>query len=211
MKQKFQKQWGTVHIKGLAAVLLFVFCALCTAGCDGDRALTLEISGETLSAISEEQLEDPGEESASFDTSQGQVVMICVHVCGAVKQPGLVTLPAGSRTFDALELAGGFAEDANEEALNLAAFLVDGQKLYFPRVGENIQDLDLMEKQGKVNLNTADEAKLCTLPGIGESRAKAILKYRKEHGSFKKAEDVLMVPGIKEGIYEQFKDLVIAE
>ena len=95
--------------------------------------------------------------------------------------------------------------------MNLAAFLVDGQKLYFPRVGENIQDLDLMEKQGKVNLNTADEAKLCTLPGIGESRAKAILKYRKEHGSFKKAEDVLMVPGIKEGIYEQFKDLVIAE
>ncbi|MBR6478576.1 MAG: helix-hairpin-helix domain-containing protein, partial [Lachnospiraceae bacterium] len=63
-------------------------------------------------------------------------------------------------------------------------------------------------ENGKINVNSADEAALCTLPGIGSSRAKAILQYRREHGPFASVEELLEVPGIKEGILEQFRDLI---
>ena len=61
---------------------------------------------------------------------------------------------------------------------------------------------------GKIDLNTADEALLCTLPGIGESRAKSIIAYRSEHGAFKRIEDVMQVSGIKEAAFEKIKEYV---
>ena len=72
------------------------------------------------------------------------------------------------------------------------------------------EELKVSENQnGKVNLNTADEALLCTLPGIGESRAKSIITYRQEHGPFQKPEDIMKVSGIKQAAYEKIKDYVI--
>ena len=72
------------------------------------------------------------------------------------------------------------------------------------------EELKVSENQnGKVNLNTADEALLCTLPGIGESRAKSIIAYRKEHGPFEKPDDIMKVSGIKQAAFEKIRDYVI--
>ena len=111
---------------------------------------------------------------------------ICVYVCGAVEAPGVVFLPDGSRAADALASAGGFAADAAEEAVNLAAKVSDGEKLYFPTCEEYVAQARQEEAAavGLVNINTADIAQLCTLPGIGESRAEDIIAYRESHGAF---------------------------
>ncbi|MCM1064844.1 MAG: helix-hairpin-helix domain-containing protein [Eubacterium sp.] len=114
-------------------------------------------------------------------------------------------LPAGSRAADALEAAGGFAPEAAEEAVNLAAKVSDGEKLYFPARGEyEIQaEQEKATASGLVNINTADAAQLCTLPGIGESRAADIIAYRESHGDFAACEDIMRVSGIKESVYNK--------
>ncbi len=146
--------------------------------------------------------------------------MILVYVCGAVNSPGVVSLPAGSRIIDALELAGGFAEDADEIHLNLAATVTDGQQLYFPYVGdENIpsrgtegmpgesyhEDADVTS-EGRVNINTDDPDLLCSIPGIGQVKAEEIIRYRKDNGDFTDIRDITKVSGIGEALYEKIKD-----
>lgn len=142
------------------------------------------------------------------EPSQGETEsFLYVHVCGAVNSPGLKKLPEGSRAYDALEMAEGFSEEADPDAVNLAAPLTDGQQLYFPALGEERAPESAAES-GKVNLNTADEKELCTLQGIGTSRAQAILKYRGEKGGFSDIEELMQVPGIKENIFEQICDRI---
>ncbi len=124
---------------------------------------------------------------------------LVVYVCGAVESPGVYHLTKGKRIQDAIELAGGFAKGADETGLNLAAILEDEMQLTVP----------FKEAEGtskKVNLNTADKEELMTLSGVGESKAESILQYRKENGRFKKIEDVMEIPGIKEGMFEKIKD-----
>lgn len=140
----------------------------------------------------------------------GETGDICVYVCGAVRDSGVVFLPEGSRAADALEAAGGFAPEAAEEAVNLAARVSDGEKLYFPtreeyasRPEEYGARTEGTEAAGLVNINTADAAQLCTLPGIGESRAADIIAYRDSHGGFSACEDIMKVSGIKESVYQR--------
>lgn len=132
---------------------------------------------------------------------------IYVHVCGAVVDPGLKCLEKGSRAWQALEAAGGFTQEADISAVNLAKEVQDGEQLYFP-AKEEAGDRQAEGGEGRINLNTADEEKLCSLPGIGSTRAKAILKYRKEQGGFREIGELMEVPGIKEAIYDQICDLV---
>lgn len=166
------------------------------------------------------------EDGAGLETVEAPK-MIAVHICGAVNQPGVYYLKEKQRVYEGILKAGGFREDADRDYLNQALFLEDGMKVTVPtreetrelRASEQasreegfIQEAQLYEKarekQQKVDLNTADEALLCTLPGIGESRAKSILAYRKEHGAFEKTEDIMKVSGIKEAAYEKIKDYV---
>lgn len=153
-------------------------------------------------------------------SSEGQVAaetaadmdrQICVHVCGQVCQPGVVMLPEGSRAWEAVEAAGGLSGDAEESAVNLALVLRDGERLYIPSVGEKISQTDSGTDGGLVNLNTADAARLQTLPGIGESRAADILSYREKNGGFRSVEEIMQVPGIKESIYEKIKDKITTD
>ncbi len=148
-------------------------------------------------------ISDCGEET-------GEPSVIYVHVCGAVREPGVVTLPEGSRGQAALEAAGGFAEDASRDAVNLAEVLTDGMKLYFPTKEE--QEASQCRAQDKsdglVNINTAGKQALCALPGIGEAKAEAIVAYREANGAFQSAEDIMKVPGIKDKAYQEIKALI---
>ncbi|MCF0132756.1 MAG: ComEA family DNA-binding protein [Blautia sp.] len=158
-------------------------------------------------------------ETAAEDTTETKErpeTEIYVDVCGAVQNPGVYKLKEGSRVFAAIEAAGGCNEDAQLAAINQAMPLTDGQQIYVYSVFEATEQIItgvlpqengfLPESGGKVNLNTADEAVLATLSGIGPSKARAILAYREEHGSFSAIEELMEVPGIKEGTYLKIKD-----
>ena len=143
-----------------------------------------------------------------------------VHVSGAVLHPGVYSLAQGSRVQEVLELAGGVAEDADLDRINLAAWVSDGQKVHVPKQGE--ADLPVMQSSagpvtgsvvdlggsGKVNINTASAEELDTLPGIGPAYAERIIRYRQEHGSFESIEQIMEVKGIAEGKFEDLKDLI---
>ncbi|MDE7224394.1 MAG: helix-hairpin-helix domain-containing protein [Acetatifactor sp.] len=146
------------------------------------------------------------------ETVSAQEEQICVHVCGQVCRPGVVMLPAGSRAWEAVEASGGLTEDAQEAAVNLAAALEDGQKLYIPALGESVtEETAETADNGRVNLNTADADRLQTLSGIGAGRAADILSYRETHGGFQSIEEIMQVPGIKESIYEKIKDKITVD
>ena len=135
-----------------------------------------------------------------------------VHVCGAV---GVYRLPAGSRVYEAVLLAGGLLDTACEDGINQAQEVADGQMIKVltaeeAKEQENAQTGE-PETDGKINLNTADAAALMTLPGIGEAKAASILSYREEHGGFSSAEEIKNITGIKEGVYSKIKDRITAK
>lgn len=138
---------------------------------------------------------------------------IYVHVCGAVLTPGVVEIPAGSRAQAAVDAAGGFAEEADITYVNLAAPIGDGEQLYIPtkEEAEELRKNQAAAASGIVNLNTADVKLLCTLPGIGESRAGDIIAYRMQKGGFTDTKEIMQVPGIKASTYEKIKDLITAD
>jgi len=136
-----------------------------------------------------------------------------VHICGEIVAPGVYEVPSDSRVCDVLLLAGGFTEDAAPEAVNLAAVVSDGMQVVIPSITEadNSMQQEKREREGLVNINTASAEELCKLPGIGESRARDILAYRKEQGDFGSIEDIMQVSGIKEGMFLKFKDMIYVE
>jgi competence protein ComEA len=140
--------------------------------------------------------------------------LLVVHVAGAVVRPGLYRLPAGSRVSDAVEAAGGPAPLADLDRLNLAARLVDGQRVAVGRQGEPAPPGPAEEAggtppgQGPVDLNTAGQSELETLPGVGPARARAILEERARRGGFRSPQDLLRVPGIGERRFAELRDHV---
>lgn len=142
--------------------------------------------------------------------------MIFVHVGGAVRQPGLYRLAEGARVDDAIQAAGGVLEDADLDALNLAAKVKDGDKVLVPAQGEGEGTSAGGgaphaggSQQGKlINLNSATVADLETLPGIGPSLAQRIIDYREKNGGFRRVEDLLEVAGIGPKKFEELRDAV---
>ncbi len=149
-----------------------------------------------------------------------QVPEIYVHVCGAVANPGVYARARGSRGEDALLAAGGFAQDADQDYVNLAKPVSDGEKLYFPDQSETAGKLPMEQdtggnqedtRQGLVDINRADREGLCSLPGIGPARAEDIITYREAHGAFRKCEDIMKVSGIKDSVYQKIKDKITVQ
>lgn len=147
---------------------------------------------------------------ATKEAEEQPEALLYVYVCGAVNHPGVVVLEQGSRVEDALEAAGGFSETADRNYVNLAARVADGEQLYFPTEEEALvpEGQNRTAGSGLVNINTADAALLCTLPGIGESRAQDIIAYREENGGFQTEEDIMKVSGIKTGAYNKIRDKI---
>ena len=152
---------------------------------------------------------------------------IIVHITGAVKKNGIVKLKDGARIYDAIEMAGGSTDDADLSKINLAYVLEDGQKVYIPKIGEINQDnaeeeyitfeygnnkniIQDYNKGGneKVNINTANQTELETLPGIGTATAEKIIDYRNKNGKFSSIEDIQNVKGIGNAKYENIKESI---
>lgn len=123
-----------------------------------------------------------------------------VHVAGAVGQPGVYRLTAGGRIVDAVNAAGGPTQDANLDAINLAAKIGDGQQILVPVRGQAMADpaagVGQTATDGKVSLNNATVDQLDKLDGIGPVLAKRIVQYRESRGRFTKIEQLQNVEGI---------------
>ena len=188
---------------------------------------------------------DSGKHTSDVDIDNGseavsdkemQQAMIYVDVCGAVANPGVFQLAAGSRVFQAIEAAGGYLPEAALTCVNRAGVLTDGQQLYIltqeemerqgldpaemsgasdgqmngsAGIGQNTGMTAQVQQDNKININTADEAQLTTLTGIGATRAQAIIAYREENGPFAAIEDIMNVQGIKEGTFAKIKDEIV--
>jgi competence protein ComEA len=146
---------------------------------------------------------------------------LVIHVAGAVARPGIVRVRAGARVVDAIEAAGGGLPDAALDQLNLAAKVADGQRIAVARVGQppppevggatgtgTTSPGATGAPNGPVDLNTASQAELEALPGIGPALAQAILAYREEHGGFRSVGELQEVRGIGDGRFAQLSDLV---
>ena len=201
---------------------------------DGNRKVESKVEDMDQNREAEPSAGSTGRTELS-DASSEEAKTLVVHICGAVSAPGVYELPAGSRIIDAVEAGGGFLPEADEACCNLAEEIVDGCQIYIMTKTESCADGQTEKKagiqtspdsdmqttdrnvrsnsapaleNGLVNLNTADVAALMTLPGIGESRAKAIISYREQHGAFTKIEDIMKISGIKQAAFSKIKDKI---
>lgn len=180
------------------------------AGCSFSVPVREEESTDSTVVIKADQKED---------TEQARETEIYVHVCGCVRSQGYIKLAfrcknAGGR----LMLPEVFQRKQNQTAWNLAEVLQDGMQVYIPSKDEAKEalneeqslgkDLSASQKEDTVNINTASKEELMTLPGIGESRADAVIACREEKGSFTSIEGIKDAAGIGDGIFNRIKDLI---
>jgi competence protein ComEA len=157
-------------------------------------------------------------------------IPIQVHISGEVQNPGVYALPPDSRIHNAIEAAGGFTNKANSIALNLATLLEDGARVQVPiqiqtevpspaistmsednQAPHNPTSPPVESRSEQININTADQATLETLSGIGPVTAQKIISFRKENGPFTSIEEIQKVKGIGPVTFEKIKDFITVE
>ena len=150
---------------------------------------------------------------------------IVIHITGEVEEEGVIELEKGARISDAIEEAGGTTEEADLSNVNLAYSLSDGQKVKIPNINEKDEEIIVVEekagdniiiegnksKEEKININTAAQTEIETLPGIGPSTALKIINYRNELGKFKNIGDIKNVSGIGDSKFENIKEYICVE
>ncbi|AGK71446.1 DNA uptake protein [Streptococcus cristatus] len=177
-------------------------------------------SSETNAEKRSANQEKISEKNIDSEESEKEVT---VDVKGAVKNPGVYQLRAGARVHDALQKAGGLLPDAESKSINQAQKLTDEAVVYVARVGEEGADVTqdsqtpagngetAKGKSGLVNLNTATEAELQTVSGIGQKKAQDIIAYREANGKFKSVDELKNVSGIGAKTLEKLKDYVTVD
>ncbi|MDE6941501.1 MAG: ComEA family DNA-binding protein [Lachnospiraceae bacterium] len=214
----------------IVALALFELVLLCGCASARDEVVMALNSGESA-------VQDPpgdaaaGEDMTEVSLSAGEISpadkdaapQVYVYVCGAVELPGVYSLRQGSRLYEAVELAGGLTADADENCLNMARQIADGEQVviltqeealalreagaYAYPPGDAAQGVSAQDP-GLVNINTATVTELTTVSGIGASRAQAIVDYRERNGRFGSIDDIKKVDGIKDGLFSKIKDKI---
>ena len=162
---------------------------------------------EALNYAAPAETEDLG---LSPDLTFDDASMLAIHVAGEVVSSGVHELPAGSRVIDAITAAEGPTSSAELDALNLAAFLADGDRIYVPSLEEVDGDSLLVLEQGvgaSININRASAGELEALPGVGPATADQIVRDREANGPFASVDDLTRVSGIGPATVEKLRDL----
>ena len=190
--------------------LAFFLLSACNKGSDIITEQDLENEENT---IAYENTKEDDKENTNEENE-----LVAVYVCGAVTNPGVYYLKKDAIRLDALNQAGGLLEDAAQGYVNLAKRISDGEQIYFPYADEVDVSVEFSEKndfeigeeasEGKVNINLASKEELMTLPGIGESKAAAIIKYREQNGLFKNNDEIKNINGIKDGVFNNIKNYI---
>ncbi|RDU23986.1 helix-hairpin-helix domain-containing protein [Anaerosacchariphilus polymeriproducens] len=214
------------------SVILFLLLFFCM-GCNKKENVLFEEEFQEIrekqNANTEQEIKDTKEDTEKTndlkedakENQQDKNQKVCVYVCGAVNNPGVYCLEKGKRIADVIEMAGGLKEEADLDYINLAEILTDAQMIKVLTVEEaqnektkenTNADSELKQKEKSVvNLNTATLEQLMTIPGIGQNKADSIIAYREEHGSFHAVEDIMNIPGIKEGVLKKIKDYITVD
>lgn len=212
---KMRYRWEKLFALGMLLTLLLSGCK--NTALLYDSMAESEEQTQEEDALSETPLSGDASESGSISegtslegSGESSSSPVFVYVCGEVGKPGVYELQEGDRVVDAVEAAGGMTGEASDTWLNLAELISDGQKIEVPsrEQAEELAKVREEEESGLVNLNTASEEELMTLTGIGEAKAREILNYREEHGGFQKPEELMEIPGIKEGVFLKIKDQI---
>lgn len=183
----------------------------------GVGALVLLLLGGLVTAIVVSLLGASGEvrtltvpASDATEATEATGAVVYVHVLGEVERPGVYQLRDGDRVVDAIAAAGGFTGAADQQGVNLARFLSDGEQILVPPPGAVPTGGPAPGEPagGKINLNTASGAELETLPRVGPAMAERIIAWRDENGPFTSVDDLLGVTGIGDKTFEALRDLV---
>ena len=185
-------------------IIFIVSLSLFLIGCNGGGLVLSEIPEsfpeETKQLNTNENGADP---APSFDAEKAEVLG-CVYICGAVENAGIYEFKEGARLYELIKEAGGLDEEADADAVNLAMEVKDGEQIRIPYIGETLS----MAEDKLVDINRADLNELCTIPGIGEARAAAIIEYRESSGGFKEIEELKNISGIKDATFNKIKPYV---
>lgn len=200
----------------IAAIALSAYTLFTTSTAYSDGAGEIEVMSAS----------EPSDEANAVegDVSVSAGKEICVHVAGCVKAPGVYRVAKGSRIDDVVKAAGGFTKSADDTAINLAEVASDGQQVMVPKkskTGTNGSAVSASSSKGQskvppssggssglVNINTATSEELQTLSGIGEAKAKKIIDYREQNGSFSSIDDLTNVSGIGEKTLESIRSSI---
>ena len=168
------------------------------------------INNDSNNIIQNEEILIENNEIQNSDKTEENIF---VHISGAVNNEGVIELENNSRIKDAIEKAGGLKENADISNINLASILEDGIKIYIPTIEENKEEVNNVKDEcnyndNYININTATQAELESLPGIGPTTALKIINYRKGNGKFSSIEDIKKVSGIGESKFNSIKDLI---
>lgn len=161
--------------------------------------MALTAMGVTAFMLAEEDAVQPLDAGVAAEAS------VTVYVTGAVRRPGVVTLPPG-RVEQAVAACGGASPEAALEQVNMALPLEDGMHIQVPATGRDGALAPGAADDGRIHINTADEKELERLPGIGPVMARRIIEYRTQHGAFQKIEDLRQVRGIGEAKLARLKE-----
>lgn len=175
--------------------------------------------GQEEISLTKETLSDTQTDSGSSDSgikTDSYDSEMAVYVSGAVKHPGLFRFQGKARVSDAIDAVGGFCKNASTDSINMARILEDGEQIHIMTLKQakaakkhaNASPQNTTDNGGLININQATKEELMQLPGIGESKAFAIITYREEHGNFQTTKDLMQISGIKEGVYNKIKDLI---
>lgn len=204
------KKKGLILIVAIAIALLgyYVFVGQAEPKQEETNALFTEMEQEKETVGEKEAIEAP--------------VVIKVDVKGAVREPGVFIAEPGDRVIDAISAAGDFTKEADLNQVNLAQLVEDQMVIYVPTIGEEETDIPVIGSasvgevvavsgsngSGQVNLNTATQAELETLTGVGPAKALAIIDYRETTGKFQQIEDLKNISGIGDKTFEKLKDSI---
>lgn len=202
-------------LKG-AAVIIVIAAALVFYSGNGENSVISVNEGVPSYSFAQEQEIKASKAPFAKGDAETEDMIVC-DIGGAVSEPGVYSLPAGSRLCDLIDLAGGASQDADLSGINRALILSDGQMIRIPVYGEDPVIIGSSQAYAgeseadakrPVNINTASSEELQTLPGIGPAIAARIIEYRESFGPFRTTDDLRSVKGIGEKTFEKIKDLI---
>ena len=207
--EKLKVHWQLLVIGGLVLALGGVIWLMMGNSAEVEEENSLD---DLLAAQMEVATE---EEVERVESKSSEPELFMVDVKGEVHVPGVYELPADGRVKDAIAMAEGLTDEANELAINFAQKVEDQMVIYVPHEDD---DSGLPENTttgageasgaAVININTASEQELMTLSGIGRAKAQQIIQYREENGLFDTPEDLMNVSGIGEKSFETLKDRI---
>lgn len=211
---------GIAMKRTIMILILSVFITTLFAACGGEEIALSDVSAQAETASVEDAVETPAAGTTEMPVQEpARDAEVYVYVCGEVASPGVYELTQGARIYEAVMLAGGLTEEADASVINQAEPVTDGMMIRIPAEGSeeaaaaataSVQTGQVTASDGTtlIDINTADAAALMTLPGIGESKAAAIIAWRQENGGFAAKEDLMNVSGIGDSTYARLSSQI---